>query len=121
MASSTIGLHHWPMENSPHEQIDARNPLCIALGKNLKTLRIAAGKSQEELAVDAEVDRTYISSIERGIANPSLLAIAQICYALDASLVDLLGPLKITSKPTDSTRRANAAQPLPREKRSRLR
>lgn len=103
------------------ENDDARNPLCVALGQNLKALRISAGKSQEELAVDAEIDRTYISSIERGVANPSILALAQICYALDISFEELLGPVHIVSKPTDGSRRANAAQPLPRQKKSRLR
>jgi len=103
------------------EHDEVRNPLCIALGQNLKALRIAAEKSQEELAVDAEIDRTYISSIERGVANPSILALAQICYALGISLADLLGAVHISSKPTESTRRANAAQPLPRQKKSRLR
>lgn len=105
-------------ENSLEE---VRNPVCVALGQNLKALRILAAKSQEELAVDAEVDRTYISSIERGVANPSVLALAQICFALNVSFADLFGPVKILARPTDSTRRANAAKPLPREKKSRLR
>ncbi len=108
------------MAENPSEQ-QARNPVCVALGQNLKVLRIAAAKSQEELAVDAEVDRTYISGIERGVANPSLLALAQICFALNISLADLFAPVKILARPTESTRRANAAKPLPRQKKSRLR
>jgi transcriptional regulator with XRE-family HTH domain len=109
------------MVEIPLEHDDLRNPLCVALGQNLKALRIAAAKSQEDLAVDAEIDRTYISSIERGVANPTVLALAQICYALNISLADLLATVHISSKPTDSTRRANAAQPIPRTKKSRLR
>ena len=121
MVSLSMALHHWSMVETQLEQNDARTPLCVALGQNLKSLRIAAAKSQEELAVDAEVDRTYISSIERGVANPSLLALAQICYALNISLADIFAAIQIKSKPTDSTRRANAAHPLPRQKKSRLR
>lgn len=121
MVSFPVGLHHCQMAEIQLEHDDLRNPLCVALGQNLKALRIAAAKSQEELAVDAEIDRTYISSIERGIANPSVLALAQICYALDISLADLLGAVHISSKPTDSTRRANAAHPILRTKKSRLR
>lgn len=109
------------MADNPQEQGYGRNPVCISLGQSLKNVRIAANKSQEDLAVDAEVDRTYISSIERGAANPSVLTLAQICYALGISLAELFGPIQISAKPTDSTRRANGAQPLPRVKKSRLR
>lgn len=121
MVSFECERHHGVMTFNPTEQDTSRNPVCIALGQNLKALRIAAAKSQEELAVDAEVDRTYISSIERGAANPSLLTLAQICFALNISLADLVGPVSLSTKPTDFTRRANAAQPSPRVKKSRLR
>ena len=41
------------------------------LARNVKLLRLATGLSQEKLALEAEIDRTYISQIERGISNPS--------------------------------------------------
>lgn len=44
-------------------------PILSALGERIKLCRHAADKSQETLAFEALVDRTYISSIERGIAN----------------------------------------------------
>ncbi|OON62468.1 transcriptional regulator [Massilia sp. KIM] len=109
------------MTDNSIEQSALRSPVCVALGQNLKKLRIAAAKSQEELAVDAEVDRTYISSIERGAANPSVLTLAQICFALGVSLADLVTPVIISTKPSDLTRRANAAKPSPRVRKSRLR
>jgi transcriptional regulator with XRE-family HTH domain len=97
-----------------------RNPVCTALGINLKRIRISAQKSQEDLAVEAEVDRTYISSIERGVANPSLLTLANICVALNISLSALLESVDLFNDMNETSRRANNAQPQPREKKSRL-
>ena len=37
---------------------------------NLRRIRVERGLSQEALAVDADVDRTYVSGIERGSFNP---------------------------------------------------
>ena len=60
------------------------------LGQNLRDQRKAAGFSQEALALEAEVDRTYVSQIERGVCNPSLLALHKIAKILKVSVVDLL-------------------------------
>lgn len=60
------------------------------LAKNVKTRRKALGLSQEKLALDAEIDRTYISQIERGISNPSLLVLVKIADRLDSEVVALL-------------------------------
>ncbi|WP_454826715.1 helix-turn-helix transcriptional regulator [Paraburkholderia xenovorans] len=95
-------------------------PISIALGKRIKECRHEAGKSQETLAFEAHVDRTYISAIERGIANPSVETLANICYSLNVTLSGLFEPLAgVSLKPT-GTRRTNAATP-PEIKRSRLR
>lgn len=55
---------------------------CGKLGKVISVLRKQAGISQEELAFRASIDRTYISQIERGVGNPSLLVIFKIAQAL---------------------------------------
>ncbi|KVL22010.1 XRE family transcriptional regulator [Burkholderia ubonensis] len=95
-------------------------PISIALGKRIKECRHAAEKSQETLAFEALVDRTYISAIERGIANPSIETLANICYSLNVTLAELFAPLNgVSLKPTGE-RRANAATP-PEIKRQRLR
>ncbi|MCQ8242193.1 helix-turn-helix domain-containing protein [Rhizosaccharibacter radicis] len=52
--------------------------------------RIALGISQEELADRVELDRTYISGIERGIRNPTLLVLLRLAQALQVSPTDLL-------------------------------
>ncbi|NTZ82556.1 helix-turn-helix transcriptional regulator [Burkholderia metallica] len=95
-------------------------PISLALGKRIKECRHAAEKSQETLAFEASVDRTYISAIERGIANPSVETLANLCYSLNVTLAELFAPLDgVSLKPTGE-RRANAATP-PEIKRQRLR
>ncbi len=94
--------------------------LSIALGKRVKQCRHAADKSQETLAFEAHVDRTYISAIERGVANPSIETLGNICYALGVTLAELFGPLDEVPLAPTGNRRANAASPL-EIKRQRLR
>jgi len=95
-------------------------PISVALGQRIKKCRHAAEKSQETLAFEAHVDRTYISSIERGIANPSIETLANICHALNVTLAELFEPLGDVSLAPTGERRANAATP-PEIKRSRFR
>jgi transcriptional regulator with XRE-family HTH domain len=122
--ASRINLHPGILPGMPTQRPTPPSsrpaPISVALGKRVKQCRHAADKSQETLAFEAHVDRTYISSIERGIANPSVETLANICYALDVTLGELFAPLdRVSLKPT-GTRRANAATP-PEIKRSRLR
>lgn len=58
-----------------------------SLADQIRDERHKAGLSQEDLALTAEVDCTYVSQLERGIANPSLLILSRIADALDANLV----------------------------------
>ena len=44
----------------------------------------AKGLTQEQLALEAEVDRTYVSQIERCLKNPSLLILHRLAKALDS-------------------------------------
>lgn len=66
------------------------NPLQLTLSRNVKAARKARGLSQERLALEAEVDRTYVSQIERAISNPSLLVVAKIAAVLDTEVAVLL-------------------------------
>ena len=49
--------------------------------------------SQETLALDADMDRTYISGIERGKANPSALKLDRIAKRLGVQVHDLVAPV----------------------------
>lgn len=62
------------------------------LGQNVRRLRRARKLSQEELAFEAEIDRTYVSQIERGVINPSLHVLWRLGKALDADVTILLQP-----------------------------
>tara|TARA_R110002051_G_scaffold94682_3_gene164610 strand:+ start:1051 stop:1260 length:210 start_codon:yes stop_codon:yes gene_type:complete len=59
------------------------------VGLNLQALRRAKGFSQEELAHRADVHQTYLSGVERGRRNVSVMVLARIAAALDADLDDL--------------------------------
>jgi transcriptional regulator with XRE-family HTH domain len=65
----------------------------VAFGQHLKQLRQEKGLSQEQLGLIAELDRTYISGIERGVRNVSLANIFKIAKALDVESAELF-PLK---------------------------
>jgi transcriptional regulator with XRE-family HTH domain len=52
------------------------------VGRNVRRLREAAGLSQEKLALEAELDRTYVSGVERGVRNPTVTVVARIAKAL---------------------------------------
>lgn len=59
------------------------------LGKNVRAARLKAGLSQEQLAFDAQMKRSYVSDLERGIRNPTVKAIGRLAAALDVAPADL--------------------------------
>jgi transcriptional regulator with XRE-family HTH domain len=58
--------------------------------RNLRRSRHAKGLSQEALAHDAEMDRTYISSLERGIYSATIDTVAKLADVLGVEPDDLL-------------------------------
>ncbi len=62
-------------------------------GQNLKKIRAEKGISQERLAFIANLHRTYISDVERGNRNISLINIEKIAKALEVNVKDLLNDL----------------------------
>lgn len=65
------------------------NQLLIDFGLRLKKLRLERSLSQEQLGMIAELDRTYISGIERGVRNVSLINIFRIAQALNVPTAEL--------------------------------
>jgi len=63
--------------------------LRVRVGQNVQALRRERGFSQEELAHRADMHQTYLSGIERGKRNPSVLVLGRIALALDADLEEL--------------------------------
>ena len=62
------------------------------LALNMKHLRGVQGVAQERLALDAEVDRTVVSKIERQVGNPSLDTLLKLANRLDTTVSALLAP-----------------------------
>ncbi|MBN8682046.1 MAG: helix-turn-helix transcriptional regulator [Chitinophagales bacterium] len=60
-----------------------------AFGKHLRSLRLAKGLSQEQLAWKADIELSQISRIERGIINTSLSQLLVIAAALEIPLKEL--------------------------------
>ncbi|MDE1902129.1 MAG: helix-turn-helix transcriptional regulator [Alphaproteobacteria bacterium] len=59
---------------------------------NLRHYRHAAGLSQEQLAHEADINRTYISKLEKGISQPGLEIIGKIADVLGVEAHLLLKP-----------------------------
>ena len=99
-----------------------RNIASEMIGASLKKYRHAKDISQEKLGLDAGVDRTYVSQIERGVGNPSVLTLANLCHILGITLADLFASVTVSVEPDDQTRRRNQAKLQPDvPKKTRLR
>jgi transcriptional regulator with XRE-family HTH domain len=88
------------------------NAVTLGVGQNLRRYREAVGKTQEQLADEAEVERSRISKLEGGRINPSLLTLATLCYCLDIHLANLFEGITATLPPVAEggvPRRANQA------------
>ena len=60
------------------------------LGLNLQRARRAKEWSQEDLAFESGIHRTYISGLERGVRNPTIMIIAKLAATLGTSSGELL-------------------------------
>ena len=74
----------------PHNTMATNHILLKKFGERVQSLRNQAGISQEELAELAEMHRTYISGIERGERNVSLINIMRLASALGVSISKLM-------------------------------
>ncbi|HEY9853789.1 MAG TPA: helix-turn-helix transcriptional regulator [Leptolyngbyaceae cyanobacterium] len=85
---STTNTHNRHMNES-------REKILRTLGQLVKQQRTALGISQEELGLRANLDRTYISGVERGVRNPSVTALVSLASGLGITVSDLLENLEI--------------------------
>ena len=72
----------------------AQSPILRRFGENIRAKREARSLSQEQLAELADLDRTYISGVERGVRNLSLLSAVRIAKALKTTVSDLSGGIE---------------------------
>lgn len=59
------------------------------VGRNVRRLRVAQGISQERLAYDSGVDRSYLGGMERGEANPTVDVLERLAETLGVGLGEL--------------------------------
>ena len=75
------------------------------VGINVRKFRKELGLSQEGLAFAAELHRTYISGVERGVRNPTVLVLEQIAKALKVPASRLLDEVPDSRSARGSRRR----------------
>jgi transcriptional regulator with XRE-family HTH domain len=66
----------------------------VVLGRRIAERRKQLGLGQERLALDAGLHRTYLTTVERGMRNPSLETLCRIANALGCDVADLVGGLQ---------------------------
>lgn len=80
----------------------ARSPAHAAFGQAVRALRLERGMTQEALAFACDLDRTYVSGIERGERNPSLTNILRLARALEVAPADLFVRIPGPQRPTQA-------------------
>ena len=76
-----------PPRKSPH-------PTLKKVGRFVRETRLAKSLTQEDLAGNADLDRTYISNLERGRRNPSLLHMRRFAKALGVRPSDFFDAIR---------------------------
>ena len=66
-----------------------KNPVLVALGKNVRDLREQKKLTQEALAERSGLDPSYISGIERAVRNPSVLSLARLAKGLNRTVSEM--------------------------------
>lgn len=66
----------------------------VLLGLNVRKYRKQRGMTQEELGLDTEMERSYVSDLERGTRNPSVRAVERLAKALGVAPYLLLMPVE---------------------------
>jgi transcriptional regulator with XRE-family HTH domain len=92
------------MSNDVFSAMDARQRVAI----NLRLLRVARKISQDDLALSAEIERSYVGHLERGRKNPTVATLEKIATALSCDISDIFAPLDddmVQVKPLKSGRR----------------
>ena len=70
--------------------VEERQDVLIQFGVRVRAIRLSKSLSQEAFASLCGLDRTYISGIERGVRNVSLVNLHVLAKALDLSLSELM-------------------------------
>lgn len=72
--------------------------IALLISKTIKKLRLEKKLTQDDLAYLSGLDKTYISLIERGKRNPTVLSLYAICKALGVSLSEFFSIIEESEK-----------------------
>lgn len=89
------------------------------IGRNLRTLRVERGLSQERLALAAEIDRSYVGRVERGMENvtvSTLEALAKVLAVPVGRLFDEAAASSASGEPLPAGRKPRAGKAAKVEK-----
>lgn len=75
----------------------------LAFGKVLRERRKLAGLTQEKLAMEADVQRNYVSLIERGVHQPTINVIFKLASALGCQPSALIADVELLAIPSNQT------------------
>jgi transcriptional regulator with XRE-family HTH domain len=64
--------------------------LRLVIGRNFARIRMERGLTQEQVAVVSGLSQQYISGLERGMRNPTIVTISTLAASLGVSYLDLL-------------------------------
>ncbi|NTJ61690.1 helix-turn-helix transcriptional regulator [Agrobacterium rhizogenes] len=84
--------------------MDARQRVAL----NLRRVRVMRGISQDNLALEANVERAYVGYLERGSKNPTVTTLEKIAEALSCDISEFFAPVAddvVTMKPLRSGRK----------------
>ena len=65
------------------------------IGARIKDIRTKMGLTQEQLAEKIEINSKYLSSIERGLENPTLNTLIKLSESMDVNLDDIFNQIQI--------------------------
>lgn len=74
----------------PNLSKNRQDPVLLALGHAIRRIRLSKEISQENLALLAEVDRSYVGRVERGDNNVAILTLSKLAFAMNITLVELM-------------------------------
>ncbi|EYS98173.1 DNA-binding protein [Cupriavidus sp. SK-4] len=79
----------------PNLSSQRQNPTLVALGDAIRRIRKERGLSQEQLALSAEIDVSYLGRVERGDNNVAILRLQRIAEALDVTMARLMAESRL--------------------------
>lgn len=69
------------------------------IARNIRAIRLSKRISQEVLALEAEIDRSYVSGLERGLENPTVDMLDKLAEALAVKTIEFFAETVVTPKP----------------------